>query len=117
MGTFRRTAHHLLGPRFQKQHVFFLYCGLLDVQHDRHLVHPFQVRCFFLPGTATDHSHVARIQRELVTPIFVSLAPLTSFPSSDANGGTDLQVFDASDCLTLRLLQVDRMWKRELKEF
>ena len=52
---------------------------------------------FFVPGTATDRYHIERVQHELVTPTFVS-------PSPDANGGTDLQVFDASDYSTLRLL-------------
>ena len=56
---------------------------------------------FFLLGTAADHSHVARVKCKLVTPTFVSLAPPTSFPSPDASGGTDLQVFDASDCSIL----------------
>ena len=42
----------------------------------------------------------------LVTPASVSLAPPTSSPSPDANGGTDLQVFDSSDCSTLRLFWV-----------
>ena len=36
----------------------FLYCELLDVQHDRHLLELFKVRGFFLPGIAADHSHV-----------------------------------------------------------
>ena len=90
IGTFRRTTHHLLRPRCQKQWALCLYCGLLDVQHDRHLVHPFQVRGFFLSGTVTDHSHVTRVQHELVTPASASLAPLASSPSLDTNGGIDL---------------------------
>ena len=56
---------------------------------------------FFLPGTVTDHSHVASIQRELVTPTSISPAPPASSPSLNANGGTDLQVFQATNCLTL----------------
>ena len=71
----------------------------------------------FLPRPVTGHSHVTSIQRELVTPTYVLPAPPTSSPSLDASGGTDLQVFDASDCSTLRLLRVDRMQKGELKEF
>ena len=43
-----------------------------------HLIHPFQVRGFFLPGTATDHFHIASIQRELGTPASVSPAPPAS---------------------------------------
>ena len=31
------------------------------------LAHPFQVRGFFLPWTATNHFHVVSVQRELVT--------------------------------------------------
>ena len=80
---------------------------------------------FFLPGTAVDYSHVASVQRELVTsasvslapPAYVSPAPLASSPSPEANGGTNPQVLDALDCLTLRLLQVDRKRKGESKEF
>ena len=71
----------------------------------------------FLPGTATDHSHAACVQRKLVTSASGEHASSISSPSLDANGGTGLQVFDASDCLTLRLLRVYRMWKEELKEF
>ena len=89
----------------------------MDVQHDRHLVHPFQVRGFFLPRTVVDHSHIASVQHKLVTFASVSPVPPTSSPSPDANGGTDLQVFDASDCSKLRLLRVDRMRKGESKEF
>ena len=80
-------------------------------------IHHFQVQGFFLPRTTTDDSHVASVQRELVTPASVSLAPLASFPSLDANGGIDLQVFDAPDCSTLQLLRVDQMRKGESKEF
>ena len=90
---------------------------LLDVQHNRHLVHPFQVRGFFQPRLAIDHSHVASVQRELITAASISPAPPTSSPSLDANGENDLQVFDASDCSTLRLLRVDWMRKGESKEF
>ena len=118
MGISRRTIHHLLEHHHrQKQWAFFLYCGLLDVQHDFHLIHPFQACEFSLPGLATDHSHVVSIQRELVIPASVSPAPPSSPPSPDANGGTNLQVFDASDCSTLCLLRVDWMRKRESKEF
>ena len=91
MGISRRTIHHLLGRhRRWKSWALFLYCRLLDVQHHCHLVHPFQVQGFFIPGPVTDHSHVASVQHELVTPASVSLAPPTTSPSSDANGGTDL---------------------------
>ena len=76
----------------------------------------FQNPRIFLLGTATDHSHVTSVQRELVPSTFVSLAPPTSSPSPDANGGTDLRVFNASDCSTLRLLQVDWMPNGESKE-
>ena len=72
---------------------------------------------FFLPGPAIGHSHVASIQRKLVTLAYVPHAPHASSSSPDASGGTNLQVFDASDCSTLWLLRVDRMWKGELKEF
>ena len=72
---------------------------------------------FFLPGTATNHSHVASVQRELVTLASISPTPPASSPSPDANGGTNLHVFNASDCSTLRLLRVERMWKGESKEF
>ena len=117
MGTFRRTTHHLLGPRCRKQQALFLYCGLLNVKHYRRLIHPFQVRSFFLPGTTTNHPHVASVQHELIAPTYVLLAPPASSPSPDANGGIDLQVFDAPDCLTLQLLRVDQMQKGESKEF
>ena len=59
-------------------------------QHDRYLVHPFQVRGFCLTGTVTDHSHVASVQLDLVTPTSISPTPPASSPSLDANGGTDL---------------------------
>ena len=79
-----------------------------DARHNRCLL---QVRGFFSFGLTTDHSHAASVQRELVTPAFVSLAPPASSPSLDANGETDLHVFDASDCSTLQLLQLDRVQK------
>ena len=91
--------------------------GVLHVQHDRHLVHPFQVGGFFLPESATDHSHIVSVQRELVIPTSASPAPLASFPSPDANEGIGLQVFNAPDCSTSRLPLVDQVWKRELKAF
>ena len=118
MGTFRMTTHHLLGPRYRKQRDFFLYYRLLDVKHDCHLVHFFQVRGFvFLPRTTDDHSHVASIQRKLVASAYVLPAAPASPPSPNANGGIDLQVFGALDCLTLQPLQVDQMRKEESKEF
>ena len=89
----------------------------MKVQHDCLLEHPFQVQGFFLPRTATNHFHVARVQRKLVTPASVSPAPPVSSPSPDASGGTNLQVFDASDCSTLRMLLVYHMKKGGLKEF
>ena len=76
-----------------------------------------KLEVFFLPETAIDHSHVASVQRELVTPASVSPAPPASSPSLGANEGIDLQVFEASNCLTLRLLRVDCMRKGESKEF
>ena len=85
MGTSRRTTHHLLGPRCRKQWAILLYCGLLDVQHDRHLVHLFQLRGFFIPGTAIDHSHVASVQHEHVTPASVLPVPPASSPSLDTS--------------------------------
>ena len=118
IGISRRTIHHLLGRhRRRKSWALFLYCGLMDVQHDRHLVHPFQVRGFFLSGLATNHSHIANVQRELVTPASISPAPPVSSPSPDANGENELQVFDASDYSTLQVLRVDRMQNGESKEF
>ena len=72
---------------------------------------------FFLPRTATNHSHIASVQLELITHASVSPASPASSPSLDTNGRIDIQVFDASDCLTLRLLRVDRMRKGESKEF
>ena len=72
----------------------------MDVQHYRHLVHHFQVCDFFPPRLETGHFQVASVQCELATPESVLPAPPASSPCSDANGGTDLQVFDASDCLT-----------------
>ena len=75
------------------------------------------MRGFFLPGLAADHSHFTSVQLELVTPAFVSPAPLASSPSPNTNGGTDLQVLDASDYSTLRLLRGDRMRNGESKEF
>ena len=71
----------------------------------------------FLPGTITDHSHIASVQLKLVTSASVSPAPLASSPFLDTNGGTDLQVFDASDYSALQLVQVDRVRKGESKEF
>ena len=90
-----------------------------------YLVHLFQIRGFFLPGTTADYSHVASVQHELVTsasvspapPASVLPAPPASSPSPKANGGTNPQVLDALDCSTLRLLQVDRIRKGESKEF
>ena len=98
---------------------------LIIVEHDHHWMFSMITISYilskftdcFVPGPVTGHSHVASIQRELVTPASVSPAPPTSSPSPDASGGTDLQVFDASYCSTLRLLRVDRMRKGELKEF
>ena len=117
MGTSRRTICHLLGCHCRwKKWALFLYCGLLYVQHDRHLIHPFQGRDFLLPGPATDHSHVANIQRKFVTLAFVSSAPPASSPSPNTSGGTNLQVFDGLDCSTLQLPRVDRMWKGVSKE-
>ena len=52
----------------------------------------------FLPWTSTSHFHVASVQRKLVTPTSILSAPPASSPSPDTNGGTDLQVFDASNC-------------------
>ena len=75
------------------------------------------MRRFSLPRIATDHSLVASVQRELVTPAYISPAPPISTPSPNANGGTDVQVLDASGCSTLRLSRVYRMWKGESKEF
>ena len=72
---------------------------------------------YILFKVATDHSHVANVQCKLVTPAFVSPAPHASSPSPDTNEGTYLQVFEASDCSTLQLLQVDKMEKGESKEF
>ena len=89
----------------------------MGVQHDCHLIHPFQFRGYFLLGIVTDHSHVSSVQRELVTHASVFPAPIASSLSPNVNGGTDLQVFDASDCSTLRLLRVDRMRKWESKDF
>ena len=70
----------------------------MDVQHDCHLVHPFQVHRFFLPGLATGHSLIASVQHDLATPASVSPTPFISSPSPDANGGTDLLVIGSSDC-------------------
>ena len=117
MGTSWRTTHHLLGPRCLKQWDLFLYCGLLDVQHDRHLVHPFQGHRFSLLGLATNHSHIVNAQCEPTTPVSTLPAPPTFSQSLDANGETDHQVFDASDCSALQLLRVDRLRKRESQEF
>ena len=64
---------------------------------------------YILSKVAIDHSHVANVQREPVTLAFVSPAPPAASPSPDSNEGTDLQVFDASDCSTLQLLRVDQM--------
>ena len=71
----------------------------IDVQHDHHLVHPFQVHGLFLLGLATSHSCVASVQRDLASHASISLAPLVSSPSADSNGETDLPVIGSSDCL------------------
>ena len=118
MGISRRIIHHLLGCHCRrKSWALFLYCRLLDVSHNHHLIHLFQVQGFFLLGPVTNHSHVTSVQREHVTPASVLPATSASSPYPDANRGNDLQVFDASDCSTLRLLRVDRVQKGESKEF
>ena len=103
------TIHHLLGHRRRRElGALSFYYERTDARHNRCLL---QVRGFFSFGLRTDYSHAASVQRELVTPAFVSLAPPASSPSLDANGETDLHVFDASDCSTLQLLQLDRVQK------
>ena len=86
----------------------------MDARHDYCLL---QVRGFFPSKLEIDHSHTTSVQCELATPASVSPAPPTSSPFPDANGGTNLQVFDSSDCSTLWLLRVDRMQKGASKEF
>ena len=61
----------------------------------------FQGHNFPLPRPTTNHSHIPNVQRKLVTLASVSPAPPASSPSLDVNGGTNLQVFDASDSSTL----------------
>ena len=76
-----------------------------------------QDRAFFLPRPANDRFHAANVRCDLVIPSFSLLAPPASSPSPDANGGIDLQGFDALNCSTLRLLRVDQIQKGESKAF
>ena len=72
---------------------------------------------FFLPGLANDHFHATDVQHGPAISSYALLAPPASSPSPDANGGIDLQVFDASEFSTLRLLRADRIQKGESKAF
>ena len=54
-----------------------------------------------------DRFHATDVQRNPEIPSYSFLASPASSPSPDTNGGIDLQVFGASNCLTLRLLRVD----------
>ena len=96
----------------------FLYRKRSSALLDCYLAHLFfQDRTFFLPRLANDLSHTVDVQNDLSIPSSPLLAPPASSQSLDANGGIDLQVFDASDCSTLCLLVVTRTRKGESKAF
>ena len=99
-----KTTHHLLGYRHrQGQWAPSLYCERSDAQIDCYLVHLFQDSSFFLSRSTTSHSPTAIVQHEFVTPSSILLAPLSSSPCLDANGGINLLAIRSSDWLTLRL--------------
>ena len=81
----------------------FPYCGRLEAQLDRYLVHLFQDREFSLSRLATDHSPTTSVWHGLAAPLSTLLAPPVSSSCPNANGGIGPLAIGSSDWLTLRL--------------
>ena len=57
---------------------------------------------FFYLGS-NDRFHIGDVQRDLVIPSYVLLAPFVSSPCLDANEEIDLRVIGSSDCWSLHM--------------
>ena len=114
MGNYPRTTRILLGYRdHQEQWASPLYCGQLEAQLHRYLVHLFQDRDFSQSRLATSHSSTARVRHGLAAPSSAWLTPPVSSPCPDANGGIGPLAIGLLDWLTLRLPRKNKMWKGE----